>query len=221
MTNAAKPLALLLAATLAVVICLLAMYRHAKESAATAKNEAAEMATRLESLENELAAIKESINQRQDADFAVRLLNTRATPAGLSEMMQRVAQLESQQSNILLFLQHSDNAAISAIPPEKAHVGQQAITALSMRAAAQEEKVAAAKVKLKEQMNLLNVTDNVAALDSSTALGTPSLVNYWPYFEAKQELEEALDFARLLKRKIQLEELDLGIETASQPGISQ
>ncbi|MGC3961443.1 MAG: hypothetical protein QM813_27005 [Verrucomicrobiota bacterium] len=55
----------------------------------------------------------------------------------------------------------------------------------------------------------------------SAALKSPELVNYWPYFEAKRESEEAFDLTRLLKRKLQIEELDLTLETARASGIAK
>ena len=223
MTNAAKPLALLLALTLVVLICLVAMYLQASESEAIARHEAGKLETRLESLETELAAVKEFLNQTRGDDQGVRLTNNaQGTPTDPSELLQRVVQLEAQQLSTLTVMQNSGSATAPMLSSGKALAERQlALAALSARATAQDEKVAAAKAKLKEWLKALNVPDNIAALDNSTGMAKPSLVNYWPYFEAKQELEEALDFARLLKRKIQLEELDLGIETASQSGISQ
>ena len=57
---------------------------------------------------------------------------------------------------------------------------------------AQEQKVEAAKQKVKRLLSALNVPEEASQMDSAAALDTASLKQYWPYFEAKKELEEAV-----------------------------
>jgi hypothetical protein len=57
---------------------------------------------------------------------------------------------------------------------------------------AQEQKVEAAKQEVKRLLSALNVPEKASQMDSAAGLDTTSLKQYWPYFEAKKELEQAV-----------------------------
>ena len=222
MSNPIRTLTILLVCSLVIVTCLLAMYRHESDSAKIAKQDLAELKIRLEGIDGELAAIKEQFNQLHDGNAAAQLITVPTPPADQSEVIRQMAQLDAPHSNVLSSVQNLGDAIRPSISLEKVLLGQQqAIAEIRTQSAAQEEKVAAVKSKLNTWSRSLNISDEVAALDASTALKTSELANYWPYFEAKKELEEMLGFTRTLKRKLQIEELDMAIEKARSSGITK
>lgn len=216
MSNPVRTLACLLGCSLLIVACVLGLYRHERNSAKRAKQEAAELNSRLENIANELAAIQEQVVQLRDEHVAAK------STADYPPTINQTARNETTQSSSGSSVQNVSAVPQVVISPERVLRGQQqAIAELRIKTSAQDEKVKIAKAKLTDWQRSLNISDEIAVLDSSAALKAPELVNYWAYFEAKRELEEALDFNRVLKRKVQIEELDMAIETARHNGAAK
>lgn len=223
MNNPVRTLAILLVCCLVVVACLLAMYRRERDSANSANQELAELKIRLEGMDGELSAIKERFDQIHDGNPAMRLISPQTPPADFAEAIRCLAQLVVQQSNMLAAVQGLAVTPTPSVSPERGiQISRSQIRQLNEYFSQTSEKANTSKSRLVELMNHLNISDDLAALEISTALNMPSLQKYWPYFEAKKDYEEAADLARLVKRKLHIEELELGIQTASQAeGVKQ
>ena len=212
MSNEAKVRIGLLGCSFALLVCLVAMYRQG----ASAKQELAGLSTRVESLVSELAILRERLDQQSQENAATQEMFSRP------DMVRRLAYLEAQQSNVTAHIQSSANSSQSGISYETTLKGQQqALAELKTQVIAQEQKAAATKAKLEDWRRSLDVSDEMVVLEASVALKSPGLANYWPYFEAKRELEEAIDLTQLLKRKLQIEEFDLTLESARANGMAK
>ncbi len=217
MSNPVRTLAVLLVCCLVTVACLLAVYRRESNAAKLANQELVEVKIRLRGLDGELSAMKERFDQLHVVNPAMRLISPQTPPADFSEAIHCLAQLVVQQSNMLAAVQSLAVTPTPSVSPERAlQVSRSQIRLLTEYLSETSEKANTAKSRLVELMNQLSIPDELAALEISTALNMPSLQKYWPYFEAKKDYEEVADIARLVKRKLHIEELELGIQTASQ-----
>ena len=83
-------------------------------------------------------------------------------------------------------------AKVGELAPQPQPVQEPDLAPDTAQIEAQEQKVEAAKQKVKRLLSALNVPEEASQMDSAAALDTVSLKQYWPYFEAKKELEEAV-----------------------------
>ena len=217
MSNPVRTLAVLLVCCLVTVACLLAVYRRESNAAKLANQELVEVKIRLQGLDGELSAMKERFDQIHDGNPAIQIIPPQTPAADFSEAILWLARLVEQQSNMLAAVQVLAGTPSPSVSPEKAlQIRRSEITRLNGYLAVEIEKAATARSRFVELVDQLSIPDEHAAVDISTALATPSLRKYWPYFEAKREYEETQDVVRLVKRKLHIEELELGIQTASQ-----
>ena len=222
MSNPARTSIILIVCSLVIAASVLGLYRRDTAAITSAKRETAEVKVQLVSIAGELAAIKDQLSQLNNGSAATREISLPSTSTGQSNALDHVSEMIVQMSNTLALVQTLNTTPQANISPEKELIGrQQAFAELSNLVTAQEQKVAETKSKLMDWAASLKIPDEVATQDPSTALKTPSLANYWPYFEAKIELEEVSDYARLMKRKAQIEKLEIAIETARHSGIAR
>ena len=185
------------------------------------QSETVGLKNRLEHLEGELAAMKQDFSQALHAVPPI-LSHSPTADATLADVNDRIGRLETNQSNLFASPQIITTTPEPTISPEKIRLlHEHVIAEIKSLTVSHKEKLDAVKSKLNDWQVALKIQDDVASLDAATALKTSNLVNYWPYFEAKLEAKELLDFGRLLNRKLQIEELDLAIETARQIGTSR
>lgn len=222
MSNPARTSIIVIVCSLVVVACVAGLYRRGTAAIASAERENSEVKAQLDSIAGELAAIKDQLSQLNNRSAATREIFLPSTSTGQSNALNQVAEMIVQMSNTLALVQSLNTTPQANISPEKELIGRQQVFAvLSNHVTAQEQKVAETKSKLMDWAASLKIPDEVATQDPSTALKTPSLANYWPYFEAKLELDEASDYARLMKRKAQIEQLEIAVETARHSGIAR
>lgn len=181
-----------------------ALYRKERDARVAAQEMAATSTVQIEGMQTELAAIREMISQLYEAKLIVPSTDPQLSRS-VSELKQQLTQLLQSNNSHL-----ADRSAASnpASPEAESLVRQQAISQLVTSLTTQEARVAAARVKLDEQITALNITDEIALVETSVALKLPSLRSFWPYFEARKQLEEDLNIAELLKRKLRIEEFE-------------
>jgi hypothetical protein len=131
--------------------------------------------------------------------------------AGLS---QQIAELLGMQSNMLAVLQtiserlpDGEVQGVTRSSPEQA---QRVIAALRNNRDEEAVKLQECRNRVVEFMSSLNIPDGIALMDPHEALSTPSLQAYWPYFQAKGELDRHDKAVKVLELKLLQETMDAG-----------
>lgn len=214
MTKLEKLLGLFLVCVLVAVFCLIVMLRRDRESLESAGRESAELRAQNQDLDAKLTALKDELSRPQGVQSVAGYIAGQPLTNDFAELSGRMDQLAAQQSNILAFLQNlSTTISLIETPTQKHQNYQHAVTALSAKAAKQEEKMDSARLKLEQLMTSLNVPDEVAALDDDMGLSIPSLRAYWPYFETRKEWLWTQRNAKIIRMKLQMSEVDTESET--------
>ena len=78
----------------------------------------------------------------------------------------------------------------------------------------EQQRCDAMKQKVTALLLSLKVPDDVVSIPTAKALETPSLQAYWPYFEAKKELEPLQRIVESLKIRLVQDRLNATIEAA-------
>jgi len=181
-----------------------ALYRKEHDAKVAAQDMATTSTAQIEGMQAELAAIREMISQLYEAKLIVPSTDPQLS-GSLSELKQQLTQLlQSNNSHLADSSVASNSASLEA----ESLAQPRAIALLVTSVTTQEARVAAARVKLDEQITALNITDEIALVETSVALKLPSLRSFWPYFEARKQLEEDLNIAELLRRKLRIEEFE-------------
>jgi hypothetical protein len=131
--------------------------------------------------------------------------------AANSDFREQMDHLSNIQSQTLAVVQGVAGKMGVAVSPERQLRLQKAgVALLEEEKARRENALADHKAKLAELISTLRVPDEVAGLASDKALGMPSLKRYWPYFEARRNMElqqlvtERVNL-RLIQEKVNLE----------------
>jgi hypothetical protein len=204
MSKSSKLLLGLLLITWVAAMFFWALYRKERDAKVAAQEMAVTSTAQIEGMQTELAAIREMVSQLYEAKLNVPSTDSQLS-GSVSELKQQLTQLlQSNNSH------PADRSAASnpALPEAESLVRQQGISQLVTSLTTQEARVAAARVKLDEQITALNITDDIALVETAVALKLPSFRSFWPYFEARKQLEEDLNIAELLKRKLRIEEFE-------------
>lgn len=127
-------------------------------------------------------------------------------PAELLRQLGAMAQLQSNTFAMVQML--VDKAGETDSPQLKLKQQAATISALEVALNDQQLKVAAAKRKLEEQITTLQVPDDVIPLNPETGLALPSLRQYWPYLEAKRDIDNAERAIESLQRRLRQQRID-------------
>jgi len=148
-----------------------------------------------------------------------RLEATTAEPQGPSpaalnaEFRGRMDKLSSIQTQTLAVIKAVAAKVGAAESPERQFKLQQAgVAMLEEQKARQDKNVAEQKNKVTELVSTLQIPDEAVGLSSEKALNNPGLRRYWPYFQAKRDLENVQYINEKLTMRLMQERVNLDLE---------
>ncbi len=151
-----------------------------------------------------------SVGQRPDEDRSSELLRLRGEVTVLRRQLAEAARPESAPRSATRIGQLEPLAQPEARPKPD-------LAALDAHLAAQEQKLDTLKQKVAGLLAALSVPQEVSELETARGLGREDLKPYWPYFEAKEGLEEEERYAQILRMKVRFDHLDAGDYSGASP----
>jgi hypothetical protein len=164
-----------------------------------------DLRSQLEAREQMIADLR---GERPVADPGIRGTNTAtsvaATQAELQRRMAEVAALQSNAAALVQALVATREAPEAAEIPEHLERARVSMQVYEKHLQEAREKASALAAQTKNLLITLNIPREVAAGDPNKALSSVELQPYWPYFEAKRELEaQNIMLERLKMRMLQ------------------
>ncbi len=125
------------------------------------------------------------------------------------ELLRQLGAMAQLQSNTFAMVQMLvDKAAETDSPQLRLKQQATAISVLEVALNDHQQKVAAARRRIEEQRTTLQVPDDVIPLNPETGLALASLRQYWPYLEAKRDLDNAERAVESLQRRLRQQRID-------------
>ena len=173
-----------------------------------------ELRAQLEDRERSIVDLKTSVDHLQSKITATPPVRHESksdnSSTALSDLARRVADVGSTQAQILGLLQKvaakTSGTEVPWTPAER----QAALAVLEEAQKEHELKVTAGKKRVEDLRIAHGVPNEVAALPTERALSAPSA--FWPYFEARRELEGLQLIVERLKLRLVQEQLDSKIQ---------
>lgn len=175
-----------------------------------------ELRVQLDDRDRTILDLKASVERLQTASNTTSAGKSESKPdlslKLISELQRRITEMGSTQTQILAFVQKAaaKNSAVVESLPWTAKERQAALAVLEEAQKEHEQKSAAAKKRVEQLLMTLRVPNEIAALPTERALSAPSA--YWPYFEARRELEGLQLVVERLKLRLTQEQIDSRIQ---------
>lgn len=177
-----------------------------------------------EQLRLECAALRAMVVELQAAIQQIRSdggdsANIRGLPAMPTDpsnpaLVRAIAELSLSQSNTAIVIERLLRATAGIQATESIEQAQKRLQALEASAVEEQQRCDAMKQKVNALLLSLKVPDDVASIPAAKALESPSLQAYWPYFEAKKELEPMQRILESLKIRLVQDRINVATEAA-------
>lgn len=172
------------------------------------ENTIAELEARITHLE---ARAPKQFDVNSDPSTASRV----QVEAEIQQRLAEAARLQSNATQLVGALAAAREAPEAPEVPEHLEQRTQAsIQILEKHLKQADEKAATLAAQTKELLIQLNIPDDIASLEPRKGLASPSLQQYWPYFEAKKEAEMQQMIVDRLKMRTLQEQIDAEISEA-------
>jgi hypothetical protein len=175
--------------------------------------ESASLRQELEAREGTISALRHDLRR---IEFATTF---RAPGAGPSEDLSRNSGLEEHlqelwqaHSNTVVLLDRlMERSGLVPSPPPSEQSFQARIGQLQSSATEQEERIELAMQKIQTVYWNLAMPEELDQMDPKSGLTMATLANYWPYFEAKRELENLLRVGDALRLRLAHESIEANL----------
>jgi vacuolar-type H+-ATPase subunit I/STV1 len=183
--------------------------------------------TSLRAAESEIAGLKAQIAAPDEAiagpqgkpgetslpRSALRPARARPADESLTNVLRRLDELAALQVKTLALVQTLADKVVEASSPEqKLKQREASIAALEAALRDQQQQAAAAKKAMDDLRVSLQVPEDVVALEPATGLALESLRQYWPYLEAKKNLQTAEQAAESLQRRLRQQRAEAAVD---------
>jgi hypothetical protein len=179
------------------------------------RNECIALRTQIDTCATTMAELQASVQQLRNArrDLpAGRPASGSNTVSSDLAWVRALSELSLAQSNTALVVERLLKSTSDVKTPETPEQAMKRRHALEASATEEQQRCDDMKQKVTELLFSLKVPDEVATTPTSKALEMPSLQAYWPYFEAKRELEPMQRILESLKARLAQERIHARLE---------